>query len=172
MIWETPVLLFALWIVPLTGAVLVYSHRKRAATARRFADAEMVERLMPSFRTSRFWIKSILLMVALCCLIAAAARPRFGVFFDDLFTEFLPFRFGESGFLSPCGPAYPFGHLDFASQVSTPFPLYLSSCFSKVDVVLASETSFCISFAFLGGDSCWGLLCPQVQGTAAHPLYR
>ena len=87
MIWETPVLLFALWVVPLTGALLLYSHRKRAATARRFADAEMVERLMPSFRASRSWLKSILLMVALCCLIVAAARPRFGVFFEEVSTR-------------------------------------------------------------------------------------
>ena len=87
MIWETPVLLFALWIVPLTGAVVVYSHRKRAATARRFADPAMVERLMPSFRTSRSWVKSIIVMVALCCLIAAAARPRFGVFFEEVSTR-------------------------------------------------------------------------------------
>ena len=87
MIWETPVLLFALWVVPLTGALLLYSHRKRAATARRFADAEMVKRLMPSFRASRSWLKSILLMVALCCLIAAAARPRFGVFFEEVSTR-------------------------------------------------------------------------------------
>ena len=42
---------------------------------------------MPSFRASRSWLKSILLMVALCCLIAAAARPRFGVFFEEVSTR-------------------------------------------------------------------------------------
>ena len=87
MIWETPALLFTLWLAPLTGVVVLYAHRKRAATARRFADPEMVERLMPSFRTSRPWIKAIVLAAALCCLIAAAARPRFGVFFEEVSTR-------------------------------------------------------------------------------------
>ncbi len=84
MIWETPSLLFALWIVPLVGAVRIYAHRKRRATARRFADAAMVKRLMPSFRSSRQWVKAIVLMLAIGTLIVAAARPRFGVFFEEV----------------------------------------------------------------------------------------
>jgi len=84
MIWETPILLFALWLVPAMGAARIYAHRKRRATARRFVDAAMVKRLMPAFRSSRQWIKAGILMLALASLIVAAARPRFGVFFEEV----------------------------------------------------------------------------------------
>jgi len=84
MIWETPTLLFALWLVPLAGAGAVYAHRKRVATAAQFADQEMAARLMPAFRPSRMWAKATVTMLALLCLIIAAARPRFGIFFEDV----------------------------------------------------------------------------------------
>lgn len=84
MLWETPVLLFVLWLVPLAGGALIYAHRKRKATAGRFADATMVERLMPAFQTSRQWVKAVVLMAALTCLVISAARPRFGVVFEEV----------------------------------------------------------------------------------------
>jgi len=84
MIWETPSLLLLLWVVPAAGFALVYSHRRRAATAMRFADQVMVERLMPSFRSARAWVKCGLLLAGVGCLIVAAARPRFGVFFEEV----------------------------------------------------------------------------------------
>ena len=84
MIWETPTLLLTLWLVPLVGAAPLYAHRKRRATAAQFADSEMVTRLMPSFRSSRVWLKAIVMMLAVICLIVAAARPRFGLFFEDV----------------------------------------------------------------------------------------
>ena len=48
MVWETPSLLFALWLVPLAGAGALYAHRKRTAAAAQFADQEMAARLMPA----------------------------------------------------------------------------------------------------------------------------
>ena len=84
MVWETPSLLFALWLVPLAGAGALYAHRKRTAAAAQFADQEMAARLLPAFRPSRIWSKAILTMLALLCLIIAAARPRFGIFFEDV----------------------------------------------------------------------------------------
>jgi len=84
MIWESPSLLFALWLVPLVGAAPVYAHRKRMATARQFADSAMVDRLMPAIRSGRTWIKATVMMLAVACLIVAAARPRFGVFFEEV----------------------------------------------------------------------------------------
>ena len=84
MIWETPTLLFALWIVPCVGAMFFYAHAKRRATAARFADSGMVERLMPSIRSGRMWVKGTIMMLAIMCLIVAAARPRFGVFFEEV----------------------------------------------------------------------------------------
>jgi len=84
MIWETPTLLFALWLVPLVGAALIYAQRKRRATAAKFAEVVMVKRLMPALQSGRTWVKAILLMLAMTALIVAAARPRFGVFFEQV----------------------------------------------------------------------------------------
>ncbi len=84
MYWETPSLLFLLWVVPVAGFGLVYAHRQRIATAGRFADRAMVERLMPSFRAARPWVKAVLMLVGVTCLIMGASRPRFGVFFEEV----------------------------------------------------------------------------------------
>lgn len=84
MIWETPTLLFALWLVPIVGAAFIYAQRKQLATAMRFANSAMVARLMPAFRSGRVWLKAVVMMLAVACLIVAAARPRFGVFFEDV----------------------------------------------------------------------------------------
>jgi len=84
MIWETPNLLFTLWLVPLVGAVLAYAHRKRSAAAAQFADSAMVDRLMPLSYPGREWVKATILMMAIACLIVAAARPRFGVYFEEV----------------------------------------------------------------------------------------
>ena len=84
MIWETPHLLFLLWLVPAIGGLYIYAHRRRVTTASRFADTAMVERLMPSFGWGRVWTKATITMLATACLIAAAARPRFGVFFEEV----------------------------------------------------------------------------------------
>ena len=84
MLWESPTILFALWIIPLVGAAVLYAHRKRKATAERFADSAMVDRLMPAFHSGRTWLKATVMMLALTFLIIASARPRFGVFFEDV----------------------------------------------------------------------------------------
>ncbi len=82
--WENPSFLLGLWIVPLVGMALLYAHRKRISTAKRFADAAMVHRLMPAFRSLRLWIKGGALLVGLTCLIVSGSRPRFGVYFEEL----------------------------------------------------------------------------------------
>lgn len=84
MYWGNANLLFGLWLLPVVGGLLVHAHRKRAATARRFADPAMVARLMPAFRGARPWLKGAALLVGLACLIVAAARPRFGVYFEKV----------------------------------------------------------------------------------------
>ncbi|MGZ0165897.1 MAG: VWA domain-containing protein [Planctomycetales bacterium] len=84
MVWETPTFLFALWLAPLIGGLFVYAHRKRKATAATFAEAAMVERLMPPFESGRVWGKTIVMTLAVAFLIVACARPRFGVFFEDV----------------------------------------------------------------------------------------
>lgn len=84
MVWETPTFLFALWLAPLIGGAMVYAHRKRLATATKFADAPMVGRLMPAFESGRVWSKAIVMTLAVALLILACARPRFGVFFEEV----------------------------------------------------------------------------------------
>jgi Ca-activated chloride channel family protein len=84
MLWESPGLLFLLWVVPVAGLALAYARRKRIATAGRFADSAMVERLMPCFGALRHWIKTGLFVAGVACLIVAVSRPRFGVFFEEV----------------------------------------------------------------------------------------
>lgn len=82
--WENPIWLLALWVLPVLAAVLVYAHRRRAAAARRFAELAMIGRLMPPPGTARAWLKGVLLLVGVALLIVAAARPRFGVYFEQV----------------------------------------------------------------------------------------
>lgn len=84
MSWESPSFLLALWMVPAIGLLAVYSHRRRQAVATRFARRAMLIRLVPRLSLTRLVIKSVLLMVAVTLLIVAAARPRFGVYFDEV----------------------------------------------------------------------------------------
>jgi len=82
--WENPTVLLALWILPAVAALLVHAHRKRISTARRFADPEMVRRLMPPLRSMRPWVKGAAILLGLGLLIVAGARPRFGVYFEQI----------------------------------------------------------------------------------------
>lgn len=82
--WEDPTVLYALWILPLLAFLMVRSHRKRLQAARRFADAGMVDRLMPPAGGTRLWLKSGILLLGIGLLIVAGARPRFGEYFEKV----------------------------------------------------------------------------------------
>jgi Ca-activated chloride channel homolog len=84
MYWENPSFLWGLWLLPVLVVVLVYAHRRRAAVARKFVDPVMVTRLMPPSRSTRSWIKGTALVLGVACLILAAARPRWGVYFEHV----------------------------------------------------------------------------------------
>ena len=84
MYWDDPSLLLALWMLPAVAFLAIRARRKKVATARRFADPAMVERLMPALGGARPWVKLGLLLLGLTCLIVAAARPRFGVYFEKV----------------------------------------------------------------------------------------
>lgn len=84
MYWDNPEILLGLWLLPVVAGLLVYAHRKRVAAARRFAQPEMVARLMPALGRVRLWMKGAVLLLALACLVVAAARPRFGVYFEKV----------------------------------------------------------------------------------------
>lgn len=82
--WEHPNWLQALWILPVVAGLLVHAHRRRMAAARAFVDQQMVARLMPALQGPRPWIKGGLLLLAIALFIVAAARPRFGVYFEEV----------------------------------------------------------------------------------------
>ena len=84
MYWENARILLLLWILPLVAWVLVHAYRRRLASARAFADPAMVARLMPSLAGPRAWVKGTLLLTGLGLLIAAGARPRFGVYTETV----------------------------------------------------------------------------------------
>jgi Ca-activated chloride channel homolog len=82
--WENPSFLLALWLIPVVVALLIYARRKRSAIAARFAAPTMLGRLMPATDGPRPWLKGTLLVLALSFLIVAAARPRFGIYFEEV----------------------------------------------------------------------------------------
>lgn len=82
--WKSPELFFAIWIPIIIGVLLVIAHRRRMATAQRFADRAMLQRLMPTMTVIRPWLKGTLLVLGLILLIAAAARPRFGQYYEEV----------------------------------------------------------------------------------------
>ena len=82
--WQYPNVWFFLWIIPAIAAVLVYGHLKRGAAAKKFVDQAMADRLMPATTGVRPWIKGSALLLGIACLILAAARPRWGVYFEEV----------------------------------------------------------------------------------------
>jgi Ca-activated chloride channel homolog len=81
---QNPQLLLLLWLLPIVGGLFVYAQRRRAAAAHRFAGDVMLRRLMPVMAKGRVWMKTVVLLAGLGLLIFAAARPRWGVYFEDV----------------------------------------------------------------------------------------
>ena len=84
MIWGNPTILYFLWIGPAVAVLMGYAQHRRAAALARFVDPQMAERLMPRSNRSRPWIKMGLVVLGLTLLVLAAARPRFGVYFEEV----------------------------------------------------------------------------------------
>jgi Ca-activated chloride channel family protein len=82
--WQYPNVWFFLWIIPAIAAVLIYAHRKRSAASKRFVDRRMADRLMPTAAGLRPWVKGTVLLLGITCLLLAAARPRWGVYFEEI----------------------------------------------------------------------------------------
>lgn len=82
--FQNPEFLYFSWILPILILLLIYAHRKRVATAKRFVDPEMVQRLMPATGELRPWVKGVAIVLGVACLLTAAARPRWGVYFEKI----------------------------------------------------------------------------------------
>lgn len=84
MTWGAPSALFALWLVPVVGFLIVRAQRKRRLSAAQFVDRTMAARLMPAFDMHRTILKATLQMLALTLLILALAQPRYGFQVEEL----------------------------------------------------------------------------------------
>lgn len=84
MSWGLPTVLFLLWLVPLTGYLVLRAQAQRRKAALAFVDAEMARRLLPAFDSARTWTKALLLMFGVGLLIISHARPRFGEYFEEI----------------------------------------------------------------------------------------
>lgn len=82
--WHSPQLFFAVWIPITIGVLLIVAQRRRLAAAIKFAESGMLDRLMPATTAFRPWLKGGILVVGLVLLIVAAARPRFGFFYEEV----------------------------------------------------------------------------------------
>ena len=82
--WQNPQLLLLWWLLPVLVGLFVFARRRRSQAARRFAEQTMLARLLPADDPLRHWCKVLLLVVATACLVVAAARPRWGVYFQEV----------------------------------------------------------------------------------------
>jgi len=84
MYWQNPQLLLLWWLLPVLVGLFVFARRRRNRAAQHFADPTMLGRLLPADDPLRSWCKVVLLVAATACLVAAAARPRWGVYFQEV----------------------------------------------------------------------------------------
>lgn len=82
--WGNPNYLYALWLLPVVAWLFVRAEQKRRESAHRFAERAMAVRLMPAFGGARPRIKGTFVVLGLAMLVVAAARPRFGVYFEEM----------------------------------------------------------------------------------------
>lgn len=76
-------ILHFLWMVPVVGLVLYLAERKRHKDLSAFADAALLPRLVPASGGMRF-VKGLLKLWALACLILALAGPRWGSHYEEI----------------------------------------------------------------------------------------
>ena len=83
-VFERPVYLLLLWLVPLLALLLRYARCKKKQTALLLFDAPMADRLMPMSDARNSFHKALLLLIALVCCITAAACPQFGSYYEEV----------------------------------------------------------------------------------------
>lgn len=71
-------ILWLLLLIPAMVVAHILLSRKKRRQAREFGDPALVSSLMPNAAPGRIHIKFSILMLALTCLIIAAARPQYG----------------------------------------------------------------------------------------------
>src|SRR5690348_3103462 len=84
MFFDNPTWLFAWWLLPAVAGLFVVAGRAKRRAAARFIDSALQVRLLPVSSRVRGALKASAIIVGLACLIAAAARPRWGAYFETV----------------------------------------------------------------------------------------
>ncbi len=76
--FSNPDILFWLWaLVPVAG-FLIYGIRRREKILANWADRSMIKILVPGYTVNRYWVKAVLIILALGFAVFALAGPRMG----------------------------------------------------------------------------------------------
>ncbi len=82
--WENPGILSLIWLEPIIVALAYYSYRSRKKALDRFIDQDAQKRLAPKLSGGRAVFKTLCLLLAITFFIVALARPRFGVYYEQV----------------------------------------------------------------------------------------
>ena len=82
--WENPGILSLIWLEPIIVALAYYSYRSRKKALDRFIDQDAQKRLAPKLSGGRAAFKTLCLLLAITFFIVALARPRFGVYYEQV----------------------------------------------------------------------------------------
>jgi Ca-activated chloride channel family protein len=72
----SPAWIHALWLVPLTGLLVVFAYEARRRLLRRFADSSLLPALTPRVRPAVSVVRGVLLVAAVGGLVFALMRPQ------------------------------------------------------------------------------------------------
>jgi Ca-activated chloride channel family protein len=82
--FDKPYYLLLFWLIPVLALLLRYAYKKKRQAAAKFLEISMQERLMPRPDGIRNLSRSVVLLTALSLSFIAAARPMFGVYFEEV----------------------------------------------------------------------------------------
>ncbi len=73
-----------LWLVPITALLFIVYNRQRTRAMERFAEPELLDRLIGDIRRGRRIIRSAFLLAALGLMLLALAGPRWGSHYQEV----------------------------------------------------------------------------------------
>ncbi len=82
--FENPEILYLLFVVPALAALYYVAHYRKRRRLHAYGDPELLRQLMQDVSPWRPQLKLWLCLLALACIIIAAARPQFGTKIDTL----------------------------------------------------------------------------------------